>query len=262
MPSARINGQDLYFRDSGGDGPAIVFSHGLLMDHEMFGPQLHVFRHGYRCITWDQRGHGRSAGGRIEPFTYRDSADDLAALLSHLGIERAVLAGMSQGGFVSLRCALRHPQAVRGLILLDSQAGLEDPAKLPGYRQMVEAWATQGFSDSIADTLEQIILGSGWPEAGHWKAKWRTWEPHNLLACFQTLVGRDDITERLGEIPMPALVVHGEADVAIPMERAEIMRERLPNARLEKIPGAGHAANLTHPDPVNAAIAGFLKLLP
>lgn len=261
MSQAQINGQNLYYRDSGGDGPVIVFSHGLLMDHEMFGPQLHVFRHGYRCITWDERGHGHTAGDRIEPFSYYDSADDLAALLTHLGIKQAVLAGMSQGGYLSLRCALTHPDIVRALILIDTQAQTEDPAKTGGYQQMLDAWAQQGLSDQIADTIEQIILGNNWPGADHWKQKWRQWKPHNLLACFQTLVGRDDLSDRLGQIKVPALAIHGEADLAITLDRAQDMVQRLPNAQLVTVSAAGHAANLTHPEPVNAAIESFLSSL-
>lgn len=262
MPYADINGQNIYYRDSGGDGPALVFSHGLLMDHEMFGPQLHVFRHHYRCITWDERGHGRTAGDTIAPFTYYDSADDLDALLTHLGIDQAVLLGMSQGGYLSLRCALKHPERVRALVLIDTQAQTEDPSKTGTYKQMLDVWAQQGLPDPIADTVEQIILGSNWPEAEHWKAKWREVQPHNLMACFQALVERDDISDQLAKIEVPALVIHGEADAAISMDRARDMAQHLPDARLVTIPGAGHASNLTHPDPVNDAIQTFLDQLP
>ena len=109
MPIAEVNGQKLYYEDTGGSGPPVIFSHGLFMDHEMFAPQVDALKGRYRVITWDERGHGSTAGPDLAPFTYYDSADDLAALLKHLGIGRAVLAGMSQGGFLSLRAALTHP---------------------------------------------------------------------------------------------------------------------------------------------------------
>jgi len=132
MPIAHANGQKLYYEDTGGSGPAVVFSHGLFMDHEMFAPQVTALRDRYRVISWDERGHGGTAGADLAPFTYYDSADDLAALLASLGVERAVLAGMSQGGFLSLRAALTHPGIVKGLILIDTQAGVEDPEKTAG----------------------------------------------------------------------------------------------------------------------------------
>ena len=101
MPVATAHGIEIDYTDSGGQGPVVVFSHGFLMDRTMFGQQVTALTPQYRVITWDQRGHGgtRATGA----FTYWDSAVDVLALLDHLGVERAVLAGMSQGGFVSLR---------------------------------------------------------------------------------------------------------------------------------------------------------------
>ena len=141
MPVTAANGIEINYTDSGGEGPAVVFSHGYLMDHTMFGRQVTALAPEYRVITWDQRGHGgtRATGA----FTYWDSAADVLALLDHLGIERAVLAGMSQGGFLSLRAALTVPDRVRALVLIDSQAGQEDPANAPGYEQMHQAWLEQ-----------------------------------------------------------------------------------------------------------------------
>jgi pimeloyl-ACP methyl ester carboxylesterase len=261
MPYAKANGQNLYYEDTGGKGPVVVFSHGLLMDNSMFAPQLAALRERYRCISWDERGHGRTAGDSLAPFSYYDSADDLAALLAQLGVERAVLAGMSQGGYLSLRCALTHPQLVRALILIDTQAGPEDPAKMPGYRQMMDVWATQGLPAPIADTIEQIILGQGWAGAAAWKEKWRGWKAVNLLQCFHTLGERDDIRPRLGEIRVPALVIHGDQDLAITLDRGQALAQGLPQARLAVIAGGGHAANLTHPDQVNPHIEQFLASL-
>jgi pimeloyl-ACP methyl ester carboxylesterase len=168
---------------------------------------------------------------------------------------------MSQGGYLSLRCALTQPARVRALILIDTQAGPEDPAKMAGYQQMVDDWTTNGLSDAVAGIIESIILGQGWPGAAQWKAKWRDWSPVNLTGCIQTLASRDDISARVREIAVPALVVHGESDVAIPMQAAQFLTDAMANARLVTIPGAGHAANLTHAEPVNAAIEGFLKQL-
>jgi pimeloyl-ACP methyl ester carboxylesterase len=162
MPIAEVNGQRLYYEDTGGVGPAVIFSHGLFMDHEMFAPQVAALKDHYRCITWDERGHAGTASDTLAPFTYYDSANDLAALLAHLGIERAVLAGMSQGGFLSPRCALTHPEIVRALILIDTQAGQEDPERLKGHMQLANAWASNGLSDEMAAIIEGIILGQSW----------------------------------------------------------------------------------------------------
>lgn len=258
MPIASVNGQKLYYEDTGGSGPPVIFSHGLFMDHEMFAPQVEALKGRYRVITWDERGHAGSAGPELAPFGYYDSADDNVALLRHLGIERAVLAGMSQGGFLSLRAALTHPEAVKALILIDTQAGKEDPTAMAGYEQLIDGWVSGGLSDATADFVEHVILGDGWPGAAAWKAKWRAMAPHNVRGAFGAIANRDDITGRLREIKVPTLVIHGDADAAIRLELAETLAREIPDAELVVIPGAGHAANLTHPELVNPAIDRFL----
>jgi len=90
MPHARVNDQRLYYEDTGGSGPAIIFSHGIMLDGTMFAPQVAALRDRYRCIVWDQRGHGKTAGETLAPFSYYDSADDLAALLALLGVGSAI----------------------------------------------------------------------------------------------------------------------------------------------------------------------------
>src|SRR2546423_4719265 len=255
MPYAEVNGQRIHFEDSGGAGLPLVLAHGLLMDHEMFAPQVAALGDTYRVVTWDERGHGLTET-TPDDFSYWDSADDLRGLLDALGIERAVVGGMSQGGFLSLRFALAHPARTLGLVLVDPQSGLEDPEKLPQYEMMVDVWATEGPSDAIADMTAAIIIGNERPESAAWIAKWKARPQEGVRQIFRALVTRDDITDRLGEIKAPALVIHGTEDVAIETDRAETLASGLPGAKpIVLVEGAGHAANLTHPEPVNAAIS-------
>ena len=261
MPVAVVNGVEITYTDTGGQGPAVVFSHGFLMDHTMFDPQVSALMPQYRVITWDQRGHGgtRAAGA----FTYWDSAADVLALLDHLGIEGAVLAGMSQGGFLSLRAALTAPDLVRALVLIDSQSGQEDPAVAPAYEQMHQAWLDNG-PGPVQEVVASIILGPGqWDE---WYAKWNEqyaqWAPDDLGQLdwpFRCLMDRDDLTGRLAEIACPALIVHGTADAAIPLARAQAVADNLGGpVTFVTVENGAHASNVTHPDEVNEAIHGFL----
>lgn len=260
MSYAAVRGQRLYYEDSGGPGLPIVLGHGFLMDADMFRPQMAALGDRHRVIAWDQRGHGRTkSDGR--PFTYWDSADDLAGLLDHLGIERAVVGGMSQGGFVSLRFALRYPQRALALIMIDSQSGLEDPDKVVQYDAMHDVWVGSGASDQLLDMVAAIIVGNHAPESAAWIAKWRAMDPTALTPIYRTLIDRDDVTSRLSEIRVPVLVLHGTDDVAIDMSVAEDMCARLADCRLVKIDGAGHASNETHPAPANRAIEEFLGSL-
>ncbi|MBU3674943.1 MAG: alpha/beta fold hydrolase [Solirubrobacteraceae bacterium] len=260
MPHAEINGQSIHYEDSGGDGPAIVFSHGFFMSGAMFEPQVEALKDRYRCITWDERGHGQTVTSP-EPFSYWDSADDLVGLLDHLGIDQAVMAGMSQGGFLSLRAALAHPSRARALILIDSQPGPENPETLEGYNQMIAAWtAPGGPPQEIVDTVGAIILGAGFDDPS-WMEVARNMEPDTVNQIYATLTSRDDVTPRLGEIGIPVLVIHGDQDVAISIDVARAYVTQLPDGELVEVEGAGHAANLSHPEPTNAAIEAFLARL-
>lgn len=257
MQTAQVNGITIAYEDSGGKGPVVVFSHGFLMDHSMFDAQVAALKDSYRVITWDERGFG---GTRAESdFTYWDSANDILALLDHLGIEKAVFGGMSQGGFLSLRVALTAPGRVRALILLDTQSGTEAPESVEPYNQLHGAWVEHG-AVAVQDVIAGLILGPGdWPE---WFAKWNAMEPSQFTHAFNCLMHRDDVTGRLGEITAPALICHGTADVAIPMSKAEVLRDGLGGpATLVPIEGGPHAANMTHPAPVNEAILRFLSAL-
>jgi pimeloyl-ACP methyl ester carboxylesterase len=262
MPTADVNGIKISFADSGSSGSgssglAVVFSHGILMDKSMFDAQVAALSPGYRVITWDERGHGGTAA--TGPFSYWDSAKDLLGLLDHLGIETAVLAGMSQGGFLSLRAALLAPERVRGLVLIDTQAGLEDPANVESYQQLHEIWMSQG-PEPVQEVVSAIILGPGdWSD---WYAKWAAADRDQFSHAFGALVERDDITPRLSEITVPTLIVHGTADAAIPMNKAEQLRDGLAGeVSFATIEGGTHAANVSHPQAVNDAILNFLRTL-
>lgn len=254
MQTAQLNGTTIAYEDTGGSGPAVILSHGFLMDHSMFDHQVAALRGNHRVVTWDERGFGgtRATGD----FTYWDSAADVLALMDHLGIESAVVGGMSQGGFLSMRVALTAPERVRALILIDTQAGTEDPATIEPYNQLHEAWVAHGAA-AVQEVIAGIILGPGdWSD---WFAKWAVLEPEQFTRAFHCLMHRDDITGRLGEITCPTLVVHGDADVAIPLAKAEQLRDSIAGpTELVVVAGGPHAANMTHPEPVNAAIVRFL----
>jgi pimeloyl-ACP methyl ester carboxylesterase len=259
--TAQVNGVTLAFDDTGGDGPVVMLSHGFLMDRTMFDDQVAALRNEYRVITWDERGFGETIYDE-RPFTYWDSARDCLALMEHLGIERAVLGGMSQGGFIALRAALLDPQRVRGLVLLSTQAGPEDADVIPIYQGMIDAWIEEGPSIEAAEVSAELILGE--PELfARWTAVWMERSPESLRNPAQALVEREGIEHRLSEIPAPALVVHGTADISISLDKAQRMADGLVGcAGVVAVAGGTHSANLTHPQQVNEAILGFLAGLP
>lgn len=261
MATAQINGIDIRYEDSGGDRPALLFSHGFLMDHTMFDPQIDHLAGDYRCIRWDERGFGDTL--TRGPFTYWDSADDALGLLDHLGVERAVFVGMSQGGFLSLRAALAHPDRVAALVLIDSAADTDDDEALAGNQAMMHVLTTG--SDEAREAVFQIVAGRILADdrlAEHWIPRWRAIERDQLAAAGEALLGREDISDRIPEIRCPIVAVHGSDDEGIAIDRAHALAAAAGDHRgVVTIDGAAHAPNLTHPARVNAAIADFLASL-
>jgi 3-oxoadipate enol-lactonase len=260
MPFAEVNGQRIRFEDSGGDGPPVILSHGFLMDREMFAPQVEALAPEFRVITWDERGFGETEFDE-RPFTYWDSANDCLGLLDHLGIAQAVLGGMSQGGFLSLRAALTAPERVRALVLIDTQSGPEDAERLPAYRQMQETWLQVGPVDELAHAVATLIIGDA-TLGESWIAKWRKLPKESMRVPCDCLFEREDITDRMDEISCPAIVFHGTADLSIGIELGERLCAALPGCTgFVRVEGAPHASNLTHPHQVNGPLLEFLRSL-
>jgi pimeloyl-ACP methyl ester carboxylesterase len=259
MPLIEANSQRLHAEEHGQGAPALVFSHGLLMDREMFAPQVAEFARRHRCVTWDQRGHGLTEEDD-KPFSYWDSARDCLAVMDALGIERAVLVGMSQGGFLALRAALLAPERVVGLVLIATQGGVDGEEVYDNFRGLKAEWSANGPL-SAGPGLAQMLINAP-EEDARWLEKWRAAPRARLGPCIDTLIARDDISGRLGEIACPALVIHGAGDHAIPEALGRKLAEALPDSRgFVSVPGAAHAPNLTHPAPVNLAIERFLAKL-
>jgi pimeloyl-ACP methyl ester carboxylesterase len=250
------SGQRIGFTDHGGDGPAVVFLHSFAMDRTMFRPQVDAFGSGYRCVTVDERGHGESLTD--SDFTYWDVASDVFAVMDELGIGSAIVAGTSQGGFIALRMALQAPERVAALVLMGTSAAAEDPEVAESYRGLGQTWLANGPIPQLVDTVAGICLGD--MPAEDWKAKWREIDGPRFLRNITTLVGRDSIVERLGEVSAPALVLHGERDGAYPVAKAEQIVAALPHADpIVVIPNGAHFLSLTDADAVNVHLEEFLK---
>jgi pimeloyl-ACP methyl ester carboxylesterase len=244
-----------------GAGPPVVLSHGTLMDRTMFAPQLEALSADYRVVAYDNRARTDRWMG---PYDLVDLADDAAALMDAKGIEECVLGGMSMGGFMALRFALRHPDRLRGLVLVDSMAAAHTEAEREEYRGMIALSKAAGrMPDDVAEAVSGLLFGATTNEerpdlVGRWTDRWQTYPPEAVEAEVESWLDRPDLTHRLDEIDVPVLVVHGEEDAALGIERAEPMVEALPDARMERIPEAGHSSNLERPGPVDDAVRSFL----
>ena len=259
MATLTHNNATIHYEDTCGDGPAVLFSHGFMMDRTMFDHQVEALSADYRCIRWDERGFGQTESS--EAFTYWDSADDAAAVLDACGVDQAVFVGMSQGGFLSIRAALAHPDRVKALVLIDSCADTDNAETLEGYHGMLAGF-TSGDAptqQAVAEGVAGLILGDE-ALAAAWIPKWMAnLDKNDLNIAGQALLGRDDVQPRSGEITCPVLSIHGSADQAIAPDRAQLFLDAVQDSRGQVlIDGAAHAPNMSHPDQVNAALRDFL----
>jgi pimeloyl-ACP methyl ester carboxylesterase len=252
-----VNGVRLTYSDSGGDGPALILGHGYFLDHTIFAAQAAEFAPPWRMIHWDARGHGGTSESETG-YTYWDQARDVLGLMDHLGVERAVVGGVSQGGFIALRTALLAPERVGGLVLWDTEATPCDPGDRVAYRGLFDALIEHGPVDDLLFPLSAQLLGDH-EVAGEWRDRWRSCPALPLGHAVDCLLDRDDVSGRLGEITCPVLLMWGEFDHSLPRDRMELLAERLPAADgVQVIGGAAHTPPLTHPAPVNKLLAEFL----
>lgn len=253
--TANVNGQLVSYVDHGGAGPAVLLLHSYLMDADMFAPQVASFGDAFRLIAMDERGHGGTPAD--QPFTYWDVAEDALGLLDELGVSRCAVVGTSQGGFIGLRMALLAPDRVTALALLGTSGAPEDPAVAAGYRQAAAAWREHGATQELLDLNAAICLGQY--DATEWQAKWRLLSGDHVDRVLTPLVERDGVLDRASEIRCPALVLHGSADVAYSVDRAQELAGALPNAEPAVIvEGGAHFLSLTDADAVNPHLRTFL----
>ena len=154
---------------------------------------------------------------------------------------------MSQGGFTSMRAALRHPSRVRALALIDTDAAFYDADTQAAYRAGKDALVDERLDAGVRGDDGVILFGPSF-DASAWIARWQTNPPERFAESFENMITRDDIGPRLGEIVQPSIVLHGELDTSIPLSSAEHLRDSMPgNVGLVVIPEAGHSANLENP---------------
>ena len=249
-------GQELAYTDHGGTGPAVVALHSFLMDGSMFDPQVQAWSGEFRVITVDERGHGETPA--VAAFDYWDVARDVVALLDHLGIARAAIVGTSQGGFIGLRAALLAPDRISALAVLGTSADAEDPASAEGLRELGGVWAKEGPVEPLLDTIATTVFGSYPPD--EWKAKWRKVDGDRFQRILNTLVERDSLLSRLEQITCPVLILHGSADAAYPLTKAQQVADGIATAKpLVVVDGGAHFLSLTHSEAVNPHLIDFLR---
>lgn len=245
-----------------GNGPAVVFAHGTLMDRTMFDPQVDAFREDYRTIAYDLRAR---TDQYARPYDLADLVADCRRLLDARGVDSCVLAGMSMGGFLALEFALAHPERVDGLVLIDSMAKPHEPEVRERHQGMVDALqdaptVPRETAEPVAEEVfSETTLAGNRELVEAWVDRWTTYPGEAVYREVESWAGRDDLREAVSGIDVPVLAVHGEEDVALEPEEARESYAKIPDLTFEPIPEAGHSSNCENPSAVNDALADFLE---
>lgn len=266
MPTIKVNGVDLFYKESGRGNESIVFSHGLLMDHEMFEAQRAAFEGRYRVIAYDHRGQGQSpvAGAALNMDTV---AEDATALIEALGAAPCHFAGLSMGGFTGMRVAARRPELVRTLTLMNTGAQKEPASSRLRYNflaQLVKVVGTKPFSGiAVEELFGKTTRRSADPQKRkmleEWTAKLRT-RPKDTSRALLGVMNRPEFSvQELAAIRCPTLIITGEDDTAQPTGNSEKLAGAIRNSRLVRVPGCGHSSSLEAPETVIQAMRELME---
>ncbi len=260
MPSLTVNGTEIYY-EIRGEGEPVVFLNGVMMTTQSWGLQTKELARRYRCVLHDLRGQLKSAKPE-GPYTMELHADDLAALLDALDLERVHLVGTSYGGEVGLIFAAAHPRRVRSLAVISTVGRVSNL-----LRRKVDLWAETALRDpqKLYDLAAPFNFSNRFLEqnpgvVGLGRARLAE-APAEFFPAFARLVEAFrglDVSDRLADIRCPTLVMCGEEDALKPVAESRFIARRIPGAEMLIVPGAGHALVIEKPGEVNTALLGFL----
>jgi 3-oxoadipate enol-lactonase len=261
MPRIVRDSQSIYF-EVDGSGPPVVLGHSFLCSGKMWAPQLPALVERNTVINVDLRGHGRS--GQIHgAFDLYDLVEDVTAVLDHLGVGRAVWAGLSIGGMVALRAASRARDRVAGLILLDTDAGAESMINRVKYGAMAQASRIFGNGPFVPEIARMFFCSrTRTTNPGlvrEWKNVFLSVPSTTISHTVKALGSRDSVVGQLAAVTVPALVMVGEFDKPTPPTCSREIAGALPSATLLEVENAGHLSNLERPDVVTSAMIANLR---
>jgi 3-oxoadipate enol-lactonase len=256
MSLISVNGINLAYSRRGRGTPLILI-HGFPLDSTLWSEILPYLENDFDLILPDLRGFGQSSTITSQ-YTISDMADDLAGLLDHLGIEKAAVAGHSMGGYVALAFAKKYPQRVSGLALVSSQAVADSPERREGrYKTaadveeqdvgiVVEAMTPKLSADIKVQKFVRGVIEKQSKSA--------------VIGVLQAMAEREDMSEFLSGFTSPLVLIHGNADQLIPIERAKEIKSANPSARLVELEGAGHMPMMEFPGETANGLAFLLHV--
>lgn len=259
-----VNDFDLSYDDVGEGAVPIIFLHGYPFDKSMWKVQLDFFKSSHRLLACDIRGFGKSKDEK-SPLSMDLFGEDLIAFMDALAIEKAILCGLSMGGFIALNVLNRFPDRFEALILCDTQCIADsaevkekrnktiDEINLEGVTKFNEGFIKSVFSKEsfsqkkeLVKNLHQVVFSNS---------------QHIITAGLTALAERSETCSTLAKIAVPTLIICGREDEVTPLAQSESMHEAISGSILHVIDNAGHVSNLEQPHEFNQHLLDFFSLL-
>ncbi len=263
MRKVSVNGVELAYVELGQGEETVVFSHSYLVDHRHFEAQIEALKDRFRVIAFDHRDHGQS-GRTPGAYTLDDLVADAAGLIRATHSAPCHFIGLSTGGFIGLRLALRSPELLASVALMDTSAEAEPWLKRLKYRAMFLVLRTLGF-DPLMKSVMGLMCGPALlddprraDEVALWRDRMRSNDPQALIRFGSAIFDRQCLLSELGGIRIPTLVIVGEHDRPQPPDRARRIAAGIPGAKLTIVPGAGHLSTIDAPAFVSSTLGRFL----
>lgn len=261
MTRIQINNIDLAYTDTGAGRP-ILFIHGYPFNRSLWAEQIPALSTNHRIIAPDLRGFGDSDASQ-EPSTMNQFAADVAALMDHLEIPRATIAGLSMGGYVALAFYKRFPDRVRALVLADTRAQADTEEGKQTRDQQAEKALSEGMA-GIADAMLPKLLTpetvSKRPEIVKFvRDMMLKTKPEGAAAALRGMAERENQTGLLPKISVPTLIIVGAEDAITPVADSEKLHHAIASSRLVVLEHAGHVSNVERTQQFNDAVLQFLS---
>jgi pimeloyl-ACP methyl ester carboxylesterase len=248
-----------------GEGIPIILIHGLFLDHTAFAEQIDTFNDRYRIIAIDIHGHGASSE-LDRSMSLDEMAEDFFDLVQQLGIGQAIWGGVSLGGMTSLRIAIKHPEAVLGLLLLNTNAGKGAGKKVPSLAglnaplTMRFLWHTKFLKKKV---LEAGLFGRTTLETKPdlqriWVEKMKLISSKSMKNMVEAVLSARSILEQLSSIEVPTIIAGGDEDTALPMSASQDLHDRISNSTLVEIQHCGHSSSIEQPKQVTQLLEQLL----
>jgi pimeloyl-ACP methyl ester carboxylesterase len=255
MPYVELPGVSLWYQDTGGAGTPVVFLHAASGTGDSWVYQLPAFTAaGYRCITYDRRNWGRSRPSDTGQQPGHGS-DDLHGLVDHLSLDRFHLVATAAGGIVALDYALEHPQRVRGLVVANSIGGVQDPEYLE-VQQRIRPPEIQNLPIQLRE-LGPSYRGLDPDGTRRWVEIEHSTRQDGVHPQAQP-TSQPITYARLARLPVPALLIMGDADLLSPPALMRMLAGAIPGSQVAVVPEAGHAAFWEQPDLWNRLVLEFI----